>query len=93
MGVNDKALNTTEDVDNIVAFDWAGLGTLLRDSYHSFFPQDIVPHLYSLLVFAGLQVLVVLVSCNQIALSGVTPGDIPNTAEVRQMVISVRGPF
>ena len=82
-----------EDVDNIPALDWSGLGTLLWDPHHSFFPQDIVPHLYRLPVLAGLQVLVVLASGNEVIFRGVAPGNIPNTAQVCQMVISVRGPF
>ena len=53
-GIDDLALDTTKDVNDIPALDRPGLGTLLWDSHHSFFPQDIVPRLFRLLVLAGL---------------------------------------
>ena len=92
-GVDNLALNTTKDVNDIPALDRSGLGTLLRDSHHSFFPQDIVPRFYHLRVFAGLQVLVVLASGNKVSFSRIAPGHIPNTAKVRQVVVGVRRPF
>ena len=52
-GINNKALDTTEDVDNIATFDRSDLGTFLRDSHHPFFLQDILPHLNGLSVLAG----------------------------------------
>ena len=58
-GVDDLALDTTEHVNNIPALNRSSLGALLRDSHHSFVPQDGVPHLYGLWVPARLQVLVV----------------------------------
>ena len=81
-GVDNLALDTTKDVNDIPALDRPGLGALLQDSHHSLFPQDVVPHLYHLLVLAGLQVLVVLASGNQVSFSGVAPGHIPNTTKV-----------
>ena len=92
-GVDNLALDTTKDVNDILALDWSGLGALLRDSHHSFFLQDDVPHFCGLRVIAGLQVLVVLVSSNEVSFSGVAPGHVPNIAKVRRVVISVRGPF
>ena len=53
-GVDNLALDTTEDVNNILALNRSGLGALLRDSHHSFFPQDDVPHFYGFWVFARL---------------------------------------
>ena len=73
-GVNNLALDTMKDVNDIPALDRSSLGALLWDSHHSFFPQDVVPHLYRLRVFAGLQVLVILASGNQVSFSGVAPG-------------------
>ena len=81
-GVDNLALDTTKDINDIPALDWSGLGALLWDSHHSFFPQDIVPHFYHLLVFAGLQVLVVLASGNEVSFSGIALGHVPNTAKV-----------
>ena len=81
-GINNLALDTMKDVNDIPALDRSGLGTLLWDSHHSFFLQDIVPHFYHLRVFAGLQVLVVLVSGNEVSFSGIAPGHVPNTAKV-----------
>ena len=92
-GVDNLALDTTKDVNNILALDWSGLGALLWDSHHSFFPQDVVAHFYGLQVFARLQVLVVLASGNEVSFSGVAPGHIPNTAKVCRVVVSVRRPF
>ena len=92
-GVNNLALDTMEHVNNIPALNRSGLGALLRDSYHSFVPQDGVPRLYGLRVFARLQVLVVLVSGNEVSFSGVAPGHIPNTTKVRRVVVGVRWPF
>ena len=80
-------------VNNIPALDRSGLGTLLWDSHHSFFPQDVFPCLYCLLVFAGFQILVVLTSGNEVTFSGVAPRHIPNTAEVRRVVVCIGGPF
>ena len=92
-GVDNLALNTMKDVNDIPALDRSGLGALLWDSHHSFFPQDDVPHFYGLRVIAGLQVLVVLASGNEVSFSGVAPGHVPNIAKVRRVVISVRRPF
>ena len=92
-GVNNLALDTTKDLNDIPALDRPGLGALLWDSHHFFFPQDVVPHFYRLRVFAGLQVLVVLVSSNEVSFSGIGPGHVPNTAKVRQVVVGVRRPF
>ena len=52
-----------------------------------------MPSFYHLLVFAGLQVLVVLMSGNEVSFSGIAPGHVPNTAKVCQVVIGVRRPF
>ena len=93
MGVDNLALDTTKDINDIPAFDRPGLGALLWDSHHSFFPQDVVPHFYGLQVFAGLQVLVVLANGYEVSFSGIAPGHVPNTAKVRQVVVSVRRPF
>ena len=92
-GINNLALNTTEHVNNIPALNRSGLGALLWDSHHSFVPQDGVPRLYGLWVFARLQVLVVLASGNEVSFSGVAPGHIPNTTKVHRVVIGVRWPF
>ena len=80
MGVDNLALDTMKDVNDIPALDQSSLGALLRDSHHSFFPQHVVPRLYCLLVFAGLQVLVILASGNQVSFSGVAPGHILDNA-------------
>ena len=93
VGVDNLALDTMKDVNDITAIDQPSLGALLRDSHHSFFPQDIVPRFYRLRVFAGLQVLVVLVSGYEVSFSGIAPGHIPNTAKVRRVVVGVRRPF
>ena len=93
VGIDNLALDTTKDVNDIPALDRSGLGALLRDSNHSFFSQDVVPRLYRLRVFAGLQVLVVLASGNQVSFSGVAPGHILDNAKVRRVVIGVRRPF
>ena len=92
-GVDNLALDTTKDVNDIPALDRSGLGFLLRDSHHSFFLQDVVPNLYCLQVFAGLQVLVILVSGNEVSFSGVAPGHVLDNAQVCRVVISVRRPF
>ena len=42
-GVDNLALNTTKDVNDILALDQSGLGTLLQDSHHSFFPTGHCP--------------------------------------------------
>ena len=52
-----------------------------------------MPSFYHLLVFAGLQVLVVLASGNEVSFSRIAPGHVPHTAKVRQVVIGVRRPF
>ena len=93
VGVDNLALDTTKDVNDIPALDWSGLGTLLWDPHHSFFPQDIVPRLYCLWVFAGLQVLVILACSNQVPFSGVAPGHILDNTKVCRVVISVSRPF
>ena len=49
-GINNLALNTGKDVDHIPALDRSGLGHLLQDSHHSFFPQNAFPRLYRLRV-------------------------------------------
>ena len=82
-GVDNLALNTMEDVNNILALNRSGLGALLWDSHHSFFLQDDVPHFYGFRVFARLQVLVVLASSDEVSFSGVAPGHVPNTTKVR----------
>ena len=87
------ALDTTKDEDHILALDQPGLGHLLWDSHHSFFPQDIVPRLYRLRVFAGLQVLVILASGNQVSFSGVAPGHVLDNAEVCQVIVGVWRPL
>ena len=93
VGIDNLALDTTKKVNDIPALDRPGLGALLWDSHHSFFPQDVVPRFYGLQVFAGLQVLVVLASDYEVSFSGIVPGHIPNTAKVCRVVISVRRPF
>ena len=92
-GINDLALDTTEHVNNIPVLNRSSLGALLRDSHHSFVPQDGVSHLYGLWVSAHLKVLVVLVSGNEVSFSGVAPGHVLNTTKVRRVVVSVRWPF
>ena len=82
-----------EHVNNIPALNRSGLGALLRDTHHSFVPQDGVPRFYGLRVSACLQVLVVLASSNEVSFSGVAPGHILNTTEVCRMVVCVRRPF
>ena len=81
-GVNNLALDTMEDINNIPALNQSGFGALLRDSHHSFFLQDGVPCLYGFRVFARLKVLVVLMSSDEIAFSGVAPRHLPNITEV-----------
>ena len=93
VGIDNLALDTTRDINNIPALNWSGLGALLQDSHHSFFLQDDVPRFYGLWVFASLQVLVVLASGNEVSFSGVAPGHIPNTTKVRRVVVGVRRPF
>ena len=93
MGIDNLALDTTKDVNDIPALDRSGLGALLQDPHHSFFPQDIVPHLYCLRVFAGLQVLVILACGNQVPFSRVAPGHILDNAKVHQVVVGVSRPF
>ena len=93
VGIDNLALDTMKDVNDIPALDQPGLGTLLQDSHHSLFLQDVVPHFYCLRVFACLQVLIVLVSGNEVSFSGIAPGHIPNTAKVCRVFISVRRPF
>ena len=92
-GIDNLALDTTKDVNDIPALDQSGLVALLWDSHHSFFLQDNVPHFYGLRIIADLQVLVVLASGNEVSFSGVAPGHVPNTAKVRRVVVSVRRPF
>ena len=92
-GIDNLALDTMEDVNDIPALDRSGLGALLWDSHHSFFPWDVVPCLYRLRVFTGLQVPVILSSGNQVPFSGVAPGYILDHAEVRRVVVSVSRPF
>ena len=93
MGVDNLALDTTEDVNNIPALNRSDLETLLRDSHHSFIPQDDVPRFYGLWVFACLQVLVVLVSSDEVPFSGVAPGYVLDITKVRREVVGVRRPF
>ena len=81
-GVDDLALDTTEHVNKIPALNRSGLGALLQDSHHSFVPQDGVPCLYGLRVSARLQVLVVLVSGNEVSFSRVAPGHVLDTTKV-----------
>ena len=42
-GIDNLALDTTKDVNDIPALDRSSLGPLLWDSHHSFFPQEVVP--------------------------------------------------
>ena len=49
-GIDNLALDTTKDVNDIPALDRSGLGALLWDPHYSFFPQDVVPCLYRLRV-------------------------------------------
>ena len=92
-GVNNLALDTTEDINNIPALNQSGFGALLQDSHHSFFPQDGVPRLYGFRVFARLKVLVVLTSGDEIAFSGVAPRHLPNITEVGRVVVGVGRPL
>ena len=92
-GVDNLALDTAKDVDHIPALDRSGLGHLLWDSHHSFFPQNAFPHLYHLQVLAGLQVLVVLAGSNQVPFSGIAPGHILDHTKVRRVVINVLRPL
>ena len=92
-GVDNLALDTTKDINDILALNRSGLGALLWDSYHSFFPQDGIARFYGLWVIARLQVLVVLASGDEVPSSGVAPGYVPNTAKVHRVVVGVRGPF
>ena len=90
-GVNNLALDTTEDINNITALNQSGFGALLRDSHHSLFPQDGIPRLNGFWVFARLEVLVVLAGGYEIALGQVTPGHLLNTTQVCRVVIGVGG--
>ena len=92
-GIDNLAIDTAKDVDHIPALDQSGLGHLLWDSHHSFFPQNTFPRLYRLRVLAGLQVLVVLAGSNQVPFSGITPGHILHHAKVCRVVIAVRRPL
>ena len=92
-GINNLALNTTEDINNITALNQSGFGALLWDSHHSFFPQDGIPHLYGFWVFARLKVLVVLTSGDEIAFSGVAPRHLSNITEVGRVVVGVGRPL
>ena len=92
-GINNLALDTAKDVDHIPALNQSSLGHLLRDSHHSFFLQNTFPHLYRLWVLAGLQVLVVLASSNEVPFSGIAPGYILHHAKVHQVVVDVRRPL
>ena len=92
-GINNLALDTTEDINNIPALNQSGFGALLRDSHHSFFLQDGVPRLYGFRVFARLEVLVVLASGDEVAFSRVAPGHLPNITEVRRVVVGVGRPL
>ena len=92
-GINNLTLDTTEDINNIPALNQSGFGALLRDSHHSFFPQDGVPCLYGFRVFASLKVLVVLTSGYEIAFSGVAPRHLPNITEVGRVVVGVGRPL
>ena len=83
MGIDDLAVDTTEHINYIPALNRSGLGALLWDTHHSFIPQDGVSRLYGLRISAHLQVLVVLVSANEVSFSGVAPGHVPNTTKVR----------
>ena len=92
-GVDNLALDTVKDVDHIPALDRSGLGHLLWDSHHSFFPQNAFPRLYCLWVLAGLQVLVVLAGSNEVPFSGIAPGHILHHAKVRRVVVDVWRPL
>ena len=92
-GVDNLALDTAKDEDHIPALDRSGLGHLLWDSHHPFFPQNTFPCLYCLRVLAGLQVLVVLAGSNQVPFSGIAPGHILHHAKVCQVVVDVRRPL
>ena len=93
VGINNLALDTTEDINNITALNKSGFGALLRDSHHYFFPQDGIPRLYGFRVFPRLKVLVVLTSGDEIAFSGVAPRHLPNITEVGRVVVSVGKPL
>ena len=90
MGIDDQALDTTEDENNVPALDWPGLEALLWDPHYSLLPQDVVSHFYRLLVFTGLQVLEELVSGNEVSLGRIAPGHVLNTAKVCRVVVGVR---
>ena len=92
-GVDNLALYTAKDIDHILALDRSGLGHLLQDSHHSFFPQNAFPRLYHLRVLAGLQVMVVLVGSNQVPFSGIPPGHILHHAKVCRVVVDIRRPL
>ena len=92
-GVDNLALDTTKDINNIPALDRSGLGALLWDSHHSFFPQDDVPHFYGLQVIADLQVLVVLASGNEVSFSGVAPGHVLTLLRYAEWSSVLGGPF
>ena len=93
MGVNNLALDTTEDINNIPALNQSGFGALLWNSHHSFFLQDDVPHFYGLRVIARLEVLVVLPSGDEVAFSRVAQRHLPNITEVRRVVVGVGRPL
>ena len=92
-GINNLALDTTEDINNIPALNKSGFGALLQYSHHSFFPQDGIPHLYGFRVFARFKVLVVLTSGEEIAFSGVAPRHLLDITEVGRVVVSVGRPL
>ena len=92
-GVNNLALDTTEDINNIPALNKSGFGALLRDSHHSFLLQDCIPRLYGFWVFARFKVLVVLTSGDEIAFSGVAPRHLLDITEVGRVVVGVGRPL
>ena len=42
-GINNLALDTMEDINNITALNQSSFGALLQDSHHSLFPQNCIP--------------------------------------------------
>ena len=92
-GIDDPALDTVENENNIPAVNGPGLGALLRDPHHSFFLQDNVSSFDHLLVFAGPQVLEELASGDEVSLGRIAPGHVLNNAKVRRVVIGVGRPF
>ena len=92
-GVDDLALDTAEDKNDIPALNGPGLGTLLQDPHHSFLLQDIVSCFNRLPVFAGPQVFEELASGDEVSLGQINPGHVLNDAKVCRVVVGVGRPF